>query len=313
MKKNEEEVIFYEITDFLYYLESEKRLSTNTILAYKTDIYEYATFLKKYQKVDDVTDITKDMIERYIRSLKKAELAKTSISRKITVIKSFHRFLQQEKICKENVAINVLMPKKDFHLPTVLSIDEITLMLDSIDTNTSLGKRNKAMLETLYGTGLRISELLSLRTSDLHMNERYLTVIGKGNKERMVPLGEMAVVALRDYIENARSLISKKPGTILFYNYQGKEMSRQGFFKYIVSLAKSVGITKDISPHTIRHSFATHLLEGGTDLRVVQELLGHEDISTTQIYTHIDRSHLKDVYLNTHPLAMKENEKEKKE
>lgn len=305
--KKDNEVIFYEITDYIYYLQSEKRLSDNTITAYRRDVEEYAQFLKKYQKVFDVNDIEKDMIERYIRSLNNASLAKTSIGRKITVIKSFHKFLLMERITRSNPAENILLPKKDKKLPVVLSVDEVAAMIDMIDNRTPLGKRNKAMLETMYSCGLRISELLSLKTSDLHINERYIMIIGKGNKERMVPLGDMAVIALRDYIENGRTLLSKKPGNILFYNYQGNQLSRQAFFKYLVALAKETGIEKEISPHTIRHSFATHLLEGGTDLRVVQELLGHEDISTTQIYTHLDKSHLKEVYLNTHPLAKNEN------
>ena len=305
-----DEPIFYEITDYIYYLEAEKRLSENTVIAYKNDIEDYAKFLKKYQGCFDVNDITRDMIERYIRSLKKKGMAPTSLGRKITVIKSFHQFLKQEKITDLDASFFVSAPKKEKHLPTVLSIEEIARLIDSIDTKTPIGKRNRAMLEVMYATGLRISELLSLKTDDLHMREKYLRVVGKGNKERIVPLGEMAVVALRDYIENGRSLLSKKPGNILFYNYKGEPMSRQGFFKYLQKQALECGITKEISPHTIRHSFATHLLEGGTDLRMVQELLGHEDISTTQIYTHIDRSHLRDVYENTHPLARKNKEEE---
>lgn len=182
-------------------------------------------------------------------------------------------------------------------------------MLDSIETKTPLGLRNKAMIETLYASGLRISELVGLKTSDVHLREKYIVVVGKGNKERMVPLGEMAILALRNYIEKGRPLLAKKPGNILFYNYQGNPISRQSLYKYIVKLAAENGITKEISPHTIRHSFATHLLEGGTDLRIVQELLGHEDISTTQIYTHIDRLRLKEMYEHTHPLALK-NKKE---
>ena len=302
------EIKFFEITDFIYYLEDEKRLAINTINAYKTDILEYQDFLIKYQNVFDVRDITKDMILRYIASLKRADLAKTTISRKIIAIKSFHKFLTNENITDEDVSYYIDLPKKSEHLPTVLTEEEISSMINSIDTSTPIGKRNKAMLELLYGSGLRISELLDLKIGDIHINERYLSVIGKGNKERIIPLGEMSVLALRDYIENARSIISKKPGSLLFYNYKGDSMSRQGFFKYIKNLAKEVGIEKVISPHTIRHSFATHLLANGASLRIVQELLGHEDISTTQIYTHIDKSHLKEMYENTHPLRKEKGE-----
>ena len=310
MKNKENELVFYEITDFIYYLEDEKRLSYNTILAYKTDILEYQNFLVKYQQISDVRDITKDMIVKYIASLKRANLAKRTITRKIIVIKSFHKFLVNEQILKTDEAYYVDLPKRDEVLPVVLTEEEINRMLSSIDTSSNIGKRNRAMVELLYSCGLRISELLDLKIGDIHMNERYLNVIGKGDKERIVPIGEMAIVALRDYIENARSQISKKPGSILFYNYQGNKMSRQGFFKYLKKLALEAGIDKVISPHTIRHSFATHLLANGASLRIVQELLGHEDISTTQIYTHIDKSHLKEMYEHTHPLKKEGDDKE---
>ena len=172
-------------------------------------------------------------------------------------------------------------------------------MIDSIDTKDAIGQRNKAMMETLYASGLRISELLDLKLSNIHLREKYIIVIGKGDKERMVPLGEMAVVALRKYIEEGRLELAKRKTDILFYNYKGEAMSRQGFYKYLVNLAKENGITKEISPHTIRHSFATHLLQGGTDLRIVQELLGHENLSTTQLYTHLTVDRLKNV-INKH-------------
>ncbi len=306
--KEKKEVYFYEISDFIYFLEVDKRLSKNTSISYKSDLNKYAEFLFKYQEVTDVSEITENNINKYIMSLKRAELSKQSIARKITVIKEFHKFLVNEKIINIDVAKMIDLPKTDKHLPTVLTQDEITLMLDSISTDSSIGKRNKAMMETLYATGLRVTELLGLKISNIHLNSKYIDIIGKGNKERAIPLGEQAIIALRDYIENARSELSKKPGELLFYNYQGNEMSRQGFYKYIVSLAKECNIEKEISPHTIRHSFATHLLEGGVDLRMVQEMLGHEDISTTQIYTHIDKSRLKEMYLNTHPIAKKEND-----
>ena len=302
------EIKFYEITDFIYYLEDEKRLSKNTIIAYRNDLLEYQEFLIKYQHIEDVRDIDKEMILKYIASLKRANLAKTTIARKIVTIKAFHKFLSNEQISKEDVAYYIDMPKKDIHLPTVLTEEEISKMLSLIDVSTDIGKRNKAMLELLYSSGLRISELLDLKISSLHMNEKYLSVIGKGNKERIIPLGDMAIIALRDYIENSRSNISKKPGSLLFYNYKGEKMSRQGFFKYIRNLALEAGIDKTISPHTIRHSFATHLLANGASLRIVQELLGHEDISTTQIYTHIDKTKLKEIYQNTHPLKKEEKE-----
>lgn len=310
-QKKEKEILFYEFSDFRYHLQTDKRLSENTVNAYLTDLTLYGEFLNKYQGIHDITMVDQLHIDRYIASLKRANLSKQTISRKIIAIKEFHRFLFSEKISDENPAKFIDLPKPSKPLPVVLTKDEMTRMLDSIDTTTPIGIRNKAMIETLYASGLRISELVHLRTSDIHLMEKYIIVVGKGNKERMVPLGEMAVIALRNYLEKARGVLSKKPGNTLFYNYQGNEISRQSLYKMIVKLAEDNGITKEISPHTIRHSFATHLLEGGTDLRVVQELLGHEDISTTQIYTHIDKSHLKEMYQHTHPMATKEKQEEK--
>lgn len=307
-KTKEKQIVFYEISDFKYYLETDKRLSFNTVSSYLSDLNKYQDFLVKYRSINSVDLITKDDIISYIDSLKRGGMTKKTLARKITVIKEFHSFLLSEKILEDNVAKFIDVPKTERSLPTVLSIDEITLMLDSIDTTTPLGKRNKAMMETLYATGLRVSELLSLKISNIHLNAKYLDVIGKGDKERMLPLGDYAIIAIRDYLENARSIISHIPSDLLFFNYQGNAMSRQGFYKYIETLAKKCDITKEISPHTIRHSFATHLLENGTDLRMVQALLGHEDISTTQIYTHIDRSHLKATYLKAKPKTNRSEE-----
>lgn len=300
----DKEVIFYEISDFKYYLQNDKRASKNTVTAYLTDLRLYAEFLKKYQGIEDVADIEREHIQKYILSLKRKELSKPSIARKVIAIKEFHKFLFTENITRDNPAHFIEPPKADKPLPVVLTREEVEKMLSSISVDTAVGIRNKAMMETLYASGLRISELLDLRLSNLHLREKYMVVIGKGNKERMVPLGEMAVISLRKYIEGARLELTKGNTDLLFFNYKGDKMSRQGFYKYIVQLARDCGISKEISPHTIRHSFATHLLEGGVDLRIVQELLGHEDISTTQIYTHIDKSKLKDVYDHTHPLAV---------
>lgn len=303
------EISFYEFSEFRFYL-LDKRLSPNTISAYMTDLELYGEFLVKYQNLKDIAEVNEEHINKYIASLKRANLSKQTISRKIIAIKEFHKYLVSETdIVKEDPAKFIDLPKPSKPLPVVLSKEEINRMLDSIETDTPLGLRNKAMIETLYASGLRISELVGLSLADIHLREKYIVVVGKGNKERMVPLGDMAVIALRDYIEKGRPFLSKKPGNTLFYNYQGNSISRQSLYKYIVKLAKDNGIEKEISPHTIRHSFATHLLEGGTDLRIVQELLGHEDISTTQIYTHIDRLRLKEMYEHTHPLALK-NKKE---
>lgn len=307
-RKEEKEVIFYEISNFKYHLSIDKRASSNTINAYISDLEQYAEFMKQYQGIDDERDIEREHITKYMMSLKRKELSKQTIARKVIAIKEFHKYLYSENITRENPAQFIDTPKTDKTLPVVLTKEEISAMLNAIGNETAIDIRNKAMMELLYASGLRISELLELTIRNIHLREKYIEVIGKGNKERRLPLGEMAVIHLRKYIETARVELKKDNSDLLFFNYKGGKMSRQGFYKYIVNLAKSVGITKEISPHTIRHSFATHLLEGGVDLRFVQELLGHEDISTTQIYTHIDREKLKEMYDNTHPLAKKGKE-----
>ena len=302
MNKEKKVLRFYEIRLFELYLNS-LRSSKNTTSAYRSDLVQYQDYMIDSLKINNVKDISREDILKYIAHLKRKELSKKTISRKITAIKEFHKYLCKNEIRPDNPTIHIDNPKTEKSLPVVLSIDEVNKMISSIEGDDPLDIRNRAMMETLYATGMRISELLDVELKDLHLGEKYIVVIGKGNKERQVPLGEMAVIALRKYIERARLKIAKKPSNLLFFNYKGEKMSRQGFFKFIKKLALDCGIEKDISPHTIRHSFATHLLEGGTDLRVVQELLGHEDISTTQIYTHIDKKSLRDIYDHSFPLA----------
>ena len=299
MKKIEDQTPFFEVSDFKFYLE-DKRSSENTVAAYISDLTQYSIFLKTYENIFDVNDITREDVEKYVLSLKRKELSKQTISRKIIAVKEFHSFLLSENITKDNPAKNIDSPKKSRPLPVVLSTEEVTRMLESIDGEDDLDVRNRAMMEVLYATGLRISELLDLTLGDLHLRESYIRVVeGKGEKDRIVPIGKVAISYLDKYLKTARLNLtkkSKKESMLVFFNYKGEKMSRQGFYKYIQKLALDNGIEKKISPHTIRHSFATHLLEGGVDLRVVQVLLGHEDISTTQIYTHIDKSRLKAEY-----------------
>ncbi len=307
MDKNEEPV-FYEISDFKYFLESEKNLSLNSIQAYINDLNEYSIFLKKYQHVYDVNDIESLCIDRYLLSLKRADYSSRSISRKLSSIKSFHKFLYVEHITKNNPAELIDSVKKEKHLPKVLTVDEVNNMIDSIPSTGIINIRNKAIIEILYGCGLRVSELVDLKVSYLHLNSKYINVIGKGDKERIVPIGDLASQALRNYFTNSRESLTKGLySDYVFLNYQGKKISRQSIFKLVKKLARDNNITIEISPHTLRHSFATHLLQNGVDLRYVQEMLGHEDISTTQIYTHLDNKRLKDLVNTVHPLAKKEN------
>lgn len=293
----------YLLKDYMYYLKQEKGLSKNTLDSYQRDLAQYITFLEKYHGIKKANRIEKKNIEGYIKSLKKKITAK-SIARKLTVVKSFHHFLLLEKEVDTDIAKSFSTPKIEKHLPKVLSIDEVVSLLETIDKTKPLGLRNVALLELIYGSGLRVSELLDITMEDIHLSQSYVMVKGKGSKDRMVPISDMAVLALRNYIVKAREiLLNHKQSVYLFLNQNGSRLSRQGFFKLLRKLADEAGVQTECSPHTLRHSFATHLLENGMDLRTLQSLLGHEDISTTQIYTHISQKRLKEIYLEAHPRA----------
>lgn len=309
----DKEPVFYKIKEFSYYLTGEKMLSKNTATSYETDLNKYCEYLKKYRNIFDVSDITKDDIEAYLTMLKKNGFTATSIARKLTSIKKFHAFCLNEypKEIKEDPAKLISTAKKEAHLPEVLTIEEIDMLIAAIDTNTDIGIRNKAIMEVLYSTGMRISELTELKLAQIHLNQKYLIALGKGNKERICYLGDEAITSLRTYITKVRIKHINTPTDLCFLNYQGNHLSRNYIFKYLKELAIKAGINKEISPHTIRHSFATHLLQNDVSLRMVQEMLGHENISTTQIYTHIENERLKEVYMNAHPMSEK-NRKENK-
>jgi len=289
------------LKEYEYYLKITKGLSPNSISSYVTDLNEYVEFIDKNYAIKDPAIITKQHIRNFIARLKRKNSQASSVARKMSAIRSFHKYLMQEKLVSMNVALGVRLPKKKQTLPVVLSVEEIDALMVAADGDEPLDLRNRAMLELLYGSGLRISELLSLRLSDLHLNMGFLNITGKGNKERIVPVGAEAAYSLKKYLDRGRSHLKKVPGDILFVNSRGAAISRVGFYKVLKLLTTKAGITKDVSPHTLRHSFASHLLQNGVDLRVVQELLGHEDISTTQIYTHITKQQLQQVYEEFHP------------
>lgn len=296
--------MIYLLKDYEYYLKREKGLSQNTIMAYLRDLEQYRSFLEKYHSIKNVRKIEKKHVEAYLKTLKNKQLSSKSSSRKLTAIKGFHQFLYIEKETDNNPAIEIESPKTIKTLPQVLSVDEVVKLLEAIQGDDPLALRNQALLELIYGSGLRVSELLDLKIQDIHLTTGHVRVIGKGNKEREVPLGELSIIALRQYLTKARNKLTiNSTVDYLFVNQYGQRLSRQGFFKLLKKLAQNAGINKEVSPHTLRHSFATHLLEAGVDLRTLQSLLGHEDIQTTQIYTHISQKHLKDVYLETHPRA----------
>lgn len=299
----------YLLNDYVYYLRREKGLSENSIAAYLRDLEQYRAFLEKYHGIKDVGEIEKKHIEAFLKTLKQKRLSSKSSSRKLTSIKGFHQFLYLEKETKDNVSADIESPKIEKSLPQVLSVSQVISLIEAVKGDDPLALRNQALMELIYGSGLRVTELLDLKTQDIHLTAGHVRVIGKGNKEREVPLGELSVIALRSYLTKSRNQLTINSNhDFLFVNNTGMRLSRQGFFKVLKKLAKQAGIEQDVSPHTLRHSFATHLLEAGVDLRTLQALLGHEDIQTTQIYTHISQKHMRDVYLNSHPRA-----KEKKD
>ena len=244
-------------------------------------------------------------IIQFLGYLKEQGKSSRTLARHVASIRAFHQFLLRERVSDHDPSVHIETPKLERTLPKVLNLVEVETLLESPDTKDQYGIRDKAMLELLYATGIRVSELIGLQTGDVHLTMGFVRCIGKGNKERIIPIGKTALAALEHYVNNGRShFISKKHhDNALFLNHHGKQLTRQGFWKILKKLAKGAGIEKELTPHTLRHSFATHLLENGADIRAVQEMLGHSDISTTQIYTHVTKTRLKDVYSKFHPRA----------
>lgn len=288
---------------FLDHIGLERGLSDHTVEAYGRDLVRYLNALAR-EGVDDLASIPPNRISDHLRSLSDIGLASSSVGRSLTAIRMFHRFLNAEGLATETPTDHLSPPKVGRKLPKVLTVSEMDRLLAAPDTSTALGTRDRALLETMYGAGLRVTEVVDLVPEQLLLDLEVIRVIGKGNKERIVPIGEDARSWLSVYIGGAReSLTGPSSPHSLFLNFRGGQLSRMGVWKIIKGHVKRAGIEKDVSPHTLRHSFATHLLEGGADLRAVQEMLGHADISTTQIYTHIDREYLKEVHRSFHPRA----------
>jgi integrase/recombinase XerD len=288
---------------FLDHIRLERGLSDNTVEAYGRDLSRYLGALSA-AGLDDLSSIRAVTISDHLRTLADLGLAASSVGRCLTAIRMFHRFLNAEGVVADLPTEHLSPPKVGRKLPSVLTIDEMERLLFSPDTTTVLGTRDRALLETMYGAGLRVSEAIKLVPEQLLFDLEVIRVIGKGNKERVVPVGEDARAWLTTYIRGAReSLIRSSSPHSVFLNFRGGQLSRMGVWKILGGHVDRAKIKKDVSPHTLRHSFATHLLEGGADLRAVQEMLGHADISTTQIYTHIDREYLKEVHRSFHPRA----------
>lgn len=287
---------------FSDYLKLEKGVAENTLKAYINDIGKLSDYFSESNKKSPLR-ITKKDLDEFISSLSELEIAAATQARIISSIKNFFQYLIYDASINENPAALLECPRLSRKLPDPLSISEIELLLDNIDKTTTNGIRNQAMIETMYSCGLRVSELVSLRLSDLNFEEDYITVTGKGNKQRIVPIGSSAKKSIKEYQEKVRSLmvVHREHRDILFLSNRGKGLSRIMVFYIIKDLAQLADIQKCISPHTFRHSFATHLIEGGANLRAVQEMLGHESITTTEIYTHIDRQYLSETLAMYHP------------
>ena len=293
------------LDDFIHFLLVEKGLSKNTIVSYKRDLNSYITYLKNVEQLGDLNSVQRPQIVHFLSHLKDTGKSSKTLARHIASIRAFHHFLLREKAVDHDPTVHIESPQHERSLPKVLSMEEVETLLESPQLTDHFGYRDKAMLEMLYATGIRVSELIGLEISDVHLTMGFIRCMGKGSKERIIPIGKTASDAIEQYLEKGRpKLVSKKHrDDSLFLNHHGKGLSRQGFWKILKRLAMEAGIEKELTPHTMRHSFATHLLENGADLRAVQEMLGHADISTTQIYTHVTKTRLKDVYTKFHPRA----------
>lgn len=291
------------ITQFKHYLKLERGLAENSIEAYVRDIEKLKQFADSNEQTIGPLEITHDHLTAFIQLLNELGMSAFSQARIISGIKSFYKYLLFEGTVKDDPAQLIEAPRLGRKLPDTLDIHEIDKLLGAIDHSTPEGTRNRAILETLYSCGLRVSELITLRLSNLYLEAGYVRVIGKGDKERLVPIGREAIKYITIYREEIRNHLDIKQGNedYVFLNRRGAKLTRVMIFTIIKNLAKTAGITKNISPHTFRHSFATHLIEGGADLRAVQEMLGHESITTTEIYTHLDRSYLQQVIRDFHP------------
>lgn len=288
---------------YIVYLRLEKGLSENTGESYCYDIMKFLGYLRDRKTV---VDVVADDLHAFVCCLQDLGVAVATQARIIAGIKSFYKFLKIEGFIDNNPTTLLATPQKGRHLPTVLTVEEIDSMIGAIDMSKPEGIRNRAIIETLYGCGLRVSELVDMQISNIYAEEGYVVVIGKGNKQRLVPISQVALDLIEDYksSERANLLIKSGEENFLFLNRRGSRLSRVMIFYIIKNLCELAGIRKNVSPHTLRHSFATHLLEGGANLRAIQQMLGHESITTTEIYVHIDRSFLREEILNHHPRNM---------
>lgn len=295
---------------YTYYLRIERGLSENSIKSYQRDLKQYLNYLNE-SGIEDLDQVDRYIILSFLQAQREQGKSSNSVVRMVSSLRKFHQYLAQEKICKLDPMKLIDTPKKSKKLPAVVSLENVEKLIEISDINTTLGLRDRAILELMYATGLRISELTHLKMNQLHLTMSLIQTKGKGDKERIIPISDTAKKWLELYIDTSRQVLlnkSSKESPFVFLNSRGNQLSRQGLWKKIKKLVQEAGIKQNVTPHTLRHSFATHLLENGADLRIVQELLGHADISTTQIYTHITKQRLQSVYQEYHPRAKKNEE-----
>jgi integrase/recombinase XerC len=301
---------------YIDYLEAERNVSPYTVRNYRSDLvgnYKrgpekgFFQFLRM-RKVASLDKVDKQVLRDYLAYLMEQGIVKASIVRKLSAVRSFYRYLTREGILAKNPIDNAASPRLDRRLPSFLTVDETVSLLKAPDVSTPQGQRDRALMELIYAAGLRVSELVSLDLDNVNLDSREIRVWGKGSKERVVLMGEIADSALKDYLENGRpQMVAGKPTDALFLNRDGQRLSQRSVQKMLIRYAAMAGIDKKVYPHLLRHTFATHMLDGGADLRVVQELLGHANLSTTQIYTHVTRGRVKKAYMAAHPLADADN------
>lgn len=290
------------LVKYFDYLLIERGMAQNTLESYGRDLRRYIFFIEEDKKINDINKITPEVIVEYLSRIRDEGLAANSMNRSLAALRGFYKYLLREKILTENPLANIELAKVWMKLPETISKEEMKIILAQPGNQSNADIRNAAMLELLYATGIRVSELINLSMNSINWQVGFLIVMGKGSKERIVPIGKIAYDCTRRYVDEIRPrLMQKKRTDVLFLNRFGKKFTRQGFWKIVAGYAKKAGLQKKVYPHTFRHSFASHLLEGGADLRTVQVMLGHSDISTTQIYTHITRERLKEVHRKYHP------------
>ena len=289
---------------YLDYLFIERGMAQNTLESYSRDLHRYLAFVQTNRKISDIGNVTPEIVVDYLTKLREEGLAANSMNRALAALRGFYKYLLREKVIAQNPLAHIELAKVWMKLPETISKEEMKTILAQPGNRNNAAIRNTAMLELLYATGIRVSELINLTMNSINWQVGFLIVMGKGSKERIVPIGRIAYDCVRRYVDEIRpKFMQKKSTDVLFLSRFGKKFTRQGFWKIVVACARQAGLQKKVYPHTFRHSFASHLLEGGADLRTVQVMLGHSDIATTQIYTHITRERLKEVHRKFHPRA----------